>query len=255
MTRRDTIISAALINAGLLVVLFVCALGIDDGSQVNAQTVEMTPAVHTSAPAQVLIELSSIEKTSTSQEIALDQPVAAVQEIPVSRSSSQVVQIEVQKGDRVDKIASRYGMDVEQLLQLNNLQTTQLVVGQKLNVISSNSNKIALSEASSESSKTVAKEVSKVAVESSKPAKEAVKKEPKKEPVKVVAAQAPIAKPLSKTAPSADETVQYHYVQRGESPWVIAKKYGISVEKLLKLNNLDEATARRLREGDRLRVR
>lgn len=253
MTRRDTIISAALINAGLLVVLFVCALGIDDGSQANAQTVEMSPAVHTSAPSQVLIEVSSVEKSSNSQEIVLDQPATPLQEASVSRPTPQVIQIEVQKGDRVDKIASRYGMDVEQLLQLNNLQTTQLVVGQKLNVVSSN--RLASSEVPSDSSRTVLKDSSKLASENLKPVKETVKKEIKKEPVKVVAAQAPVTKPTSKTAPSTDETVQYHYVQRGESPWVIARKYGISVEKLLKLNNLDEATARRLREGDRLRVR
>lgn len=251
MTRRDTIISAALINAGLLVVLFVCALGIDEGSQANAHSAAMTPAIH-AAPVIEQHQQEQAPVVPQVQEISLEETLPAVKESKKELvAASHWIQIEIQKGDRIDKVASRHGMSVEELLQANDLQTTQLVVGQKLRVRSS-----ALSSSESQIQQVVP--ISKVED------KVALVKEVKKEQVKV-APQPVVKQPVAKVAPSKplpvtltpapEAAVQYHYVQRGESPWVIAKKYGLSVEKLLKLNNLDEATARRLREGDRLRVR
>jgi peptidoglycan endopeptidase LytF len=261
MTRRDTIISAALINAGLLVVLFVCALSIDDGVQANSPVVEMTPAVHSSVSAETSLtpmpNSMASEAKNQIQEIALEEAHAS-QEFSTPR---QWINIEVQKGDRVDKIAARYQMSVEELLHANELQTTQLVVGQRLKVLSvapvtSMSRDLAADPATSlvsgESSKNVQASAKSVAGKSSSVKKEAAT-------AKVATQQPKSTAPVAaKTAPKntqVDTTSQYHYVQRGESPWVIAKKYGLTVEKLLKMNNLDEATARRLREGDRLRVR
>jgi len=41
----------------------------------------------------------------------------------------------------------------------------------------------------------------------------------------------------------------------GDNPWNIAKKFNISFEKLLKLNQLDEVKARNLKIGQTLRIR
>ncbi len=46
-----------------------------------------------------------------------------------------------------------------------------------------------------------------------------------------------------------------YVVQEGDSPWKIAKKCRIEVEELLKLNNLDEAKAKNLKIGQKLRIR
>lgn len=45
----------------------------------------------------------------------------------------------------------------------------------------------------------------------------------------------------------------YHTVQKGESPYKIAKKYGTTTEKILKLNNLK--TTSKLQIGDKIRVK
>lgn len=43
-------------------------------------------------------------------------------------------------------------------------------------------------------------------------------------------------------------------IRRGDNLWNIAKKFQVSVNELLRLNNLDDRRARNLRPGDRIRV-
>ncbi len=51
------------------------------------------------------------------------------------------------------------------------------------------------------------------------------------------------------------QVTEYYVVKDGDSPWKIAKKCQISVEELLRLNNLDEAKAKNLKIGQKLRIR
>ena len=48
---------------------------------------------------------------------------------------------------------------------------------------------------------------------------------------------------------------EFYIIKPGDNPWKIAKKFHLSFEKLLQLNNLDEAKARNLKVGSRLRIR
>lgn len=47
---------------------------------------------------------------------------------------------------------------------------------------------------------------------------------------------------------------KFYVVKNGDSPWTIAKKNNIRLEELLMLNNLNEAKAKKLKPGDRLRI-
>jgi LysM repeat protein len=47
---------------------------------------------------------------------------------------------------------------------------------------------------------------------------------------------------------------KYYIVKNGDNPWTIAVKNHMKVEELLKLNNLDETQAKRLKPGDKLRI-
>lgn len=47
----------------------------------------------------------------------------------------------------------------------------------------------------------------------------------------------------------------FYTVQEGDSPWTIALRNRIRLEDLLKMNDLDEQKARKLRPGDQLRIR
>jgi peptidoglycan DL-endopeptidase LytF len=48
---------------------------------------------------------------------------------------------------------------------------------------------------------------------------------------------------------------EYYVVKVGDNPWGIAMKHHIKLEELLKLNQLNEEKARKLKPGDRLRTR
>jgi peptidoglycan DL-endopeptidase LytF len=52
----------------------------------------------------------------------------------------------------------------------------------------------------------------------------------------------------------SNEGVKYYTVKKGDNPWTIAVKNHLKVEDLLKLNNMTEEQARRLKPGDQLRI-
>lgn len=58
-------------------------------------------------------------------------------------------------------------------------------------------------------------------------------------------------------APKAADSSEavYHVVKSGDSPWKIAKLYGVKYEDILRLNKLDEDKARNLKIGDKIRVK
>jgi peptidoglycan endopeptidase LytF len=55
--------------------------------------------------------------------------------------------------------------------------------------------------------------------------------------------------------PTQESSSEYYTVKVGDNPWTIAMKHHIKVEELLKLNGLNEERARKLKPGDRLRIR
>lgn len=58
----------------------------------------------------------------------------------------------------------------------------------------------------------------------------------------------------SNVAASSGES-KFYTVKNGDNPWTIAVKNHIKVDELLKLNGLDEEKARKLKPGDQLRIR
>ncbi len=63
------------------------------------------------------------------------------------------------------------------------------------------------------------------------------------------------AKSVSSEKQTAQRDLEYYTVKVGDNPWTIAMKHRMKVDELLKLNGLNEEKARRLKPGDRLRVR
>lgn len=245
MTRRDTIISAALINAGLLVILFVCALGVEDSLEQKAAHASLIPSLQSSGAVNAggsgSVSNQSVISDSSSEIIALNEV-------------KEPIVVVVQKGERLDTIAAAHGVSVERLVDFNRLSSTQLVVGQQI--------QIPATEAASSSLYTAQANESSVVMETPSAPFAPITPKPRA-PVKKVASASggssdqhgpSMPKGGSQSGPKSSAP-QYHYVQKGENPWIIGKKYGISVDALLKLNHLDEATARKLRQGDRLRVK
>jgi len=112
------------------------------------------------------------------------------------------MEIRVQKGDSLEKLAKRYGSSVSELKKMNKLDNHILKIGKGLLV--------------------------------------------------------PAKKKLQEKLASNNTTMsggEYYIVKRGDNPWTIAMKHHLKVEELLRLNNLNQEKARRLRPGDKLRIR
>ncbi len=234
MTRKDTIIVAVLINAGLLVVLFVSALKNEPASSTRVAVKEESPrfvekeiaslrkevplakptTVHTEQVVAHLVKPApkeSIEKVK--EEIAVVKP-AALHPAPVKEnvlekvvvaqknpSQEELRKVIVKKGDVLEKIAKSYGTSVEALMQINELADAKLQVGQALYL-------------------------------------------PKEKVVNTNAI---------KVVPQVEENL--YTIKPGDNLWKIAIEHHVKVEDLIKLNQLTEKQAKALRPGDRIKIK
>lgn len=224
MNRRDMIIVAALINAGLLVVLFVSAVKPSHREEKSSVAValEQVAAIEAAVtkPAktpyrgdqidQVISEYSAkvVEKESTETKalplpILTPEPKAVAQveapKAPLKATAEDFRTVTVEKGDVLERIARNNGVSVEEIMKLNGLSSSRLQIGQVLKL----------------------------------PAK----------------SQKNVVKKITPTEG------KFYIVKGGDNPWTIAQKNGMQVEELLELNNMDEAKAKRLRPGDKLRIK
>jgi peptidoglycan DL-endopeptidase LytF len=255
MTRRDIIIMAVLVNAGLLAILFMMAINTDedkvsDPIEISQTAVTVQPQeipldrselsfipastgdevdnalkefAASPSPQAIVIEEETVQDMDQDDEITRKPEPAPPPPVPeLIASSSKTVTVTVKRGDSLDKIARANGTTVKAIKDANHLKSDKLNVGQVLQVPSSNDKK--------------------------KPTPPASKKP---------------ATPITEAAKSksndnaqvAQTDSQYYTVKNGDNPWKIAKQSNIKVEDLLKLNNLDEEKARNLKAGDRIRIR
>jgi LysM repeat protein len=79
----------------------------------------------------------------------------------------------------------------------------------------------------------------------------------KESPAKETPSQpVPVKKePEKQQPPKKVDKNAFYVVRPGDNPWKIAKKFHISFERLLELNNLDETKAKNLKVGQTLRIK
>jgi peptidoglycan endopeptidase LytF len=221
MSRRDTIIIAVLLNAGLLIVLFATSLKTDKAEDVPSaitvlasnqseellpQTPKATPIVAPAIPDQVdqaiqsyvTPQVGAVVENSPNFLADLEPLAASVPQPQINLPAEAYKEVTVKKGDVLERIARQNQVSVSEIMKANKLTSTRLKIGQVLKI------------PSAVSTKTV-------------------------------------------SAPSASGT-QYYTVKAGDNPWTIAVKHHMKVEELLKLNNMDEQKARRLKAGDKIRI-
>lgn len=245
MNRRDIIIIAVLVNAGLLALIFMLATNseerLNEPSELTAAIelplnqeatapVEAPFVAEKLAPDTVDDALKEYLDANATQPVVLDddsdtdeeppqteEPVTPPQpatEPPVPSSSKQkIVDVTVKRGDSLDKIAKANGTTIKAIKEASDLKSDRLNIGQVL----------------------------RVPVGSKKP-KEAQ------------AAAAP-KKTTAEKALVAVNDPQYYTIKSGDNPWKIAKQFNIKVDDFLKLNNLNEEKARNLRIGDKVRIK
>lgn len=236
MSRRDTIIVAVILNTGLLAILFMMAMTPGDSSIISEQP-EMTRA----------LAVQQDDEFPKHESVAVQQP-------------APLVLVQDNSSDEVDTVLKDFAAT---------LQADALV--------------------RAEIPKKAPKEVVAMKMESPPPAREwqqeqkyvevtvkdgdilgriaqangttvgAIKKANNLEHDRlkigqVIRVPIGIKKEAQKSKP-VEVNLGYYIIQSGDNPWKIAKKFSVSVKELLRLNDLDEARARNLKPGDRIRVR
>jgi LysM repeat protein len=235
MNRRDTIIIAVLLNAGLLIVLFATSVKSDkteeavpttvlssNQPEVQSMQAPIAAASKASAGADQLDHVIQqyVTPQVTGQTLQAEtQPnfLADLQALgtetstpaPVMERAPAIVEnqttgfglreVTVKKGDVLEKIARQNQVSVGDLMKVNKLSSSRLKIGQTLKI-------------------------------------------PGKESKQFVATV-------------SNETAQYYTIKTGDNPWTIAVKHHMKVDELLKLNNMNEDKARRLKPGDRIRIK
>jgi len=252
MSRRDTIIIALLVNAGLLALLFMLAINSDDDGVIDQPGIENTivnnrdiepvptnvtaiglPDTHVNDEVDSFLNDLTDENHSRPLEVddegyVLLQPEAPVPVKQMVTTESQptketnYVEVTVKRGDALEKIARNNGTTIEAIKKANNLSSTKLSIGQVLRVPISKNNSVDNATAS-------------------------------KAKVTPSTSSQPVA--VNNTVVSSNNAAQYYTVKKGDNPWKIAKQYNINFDDLLKMNNLDEERARNMKIGDKIRVK
>lgn len=221
MNRKNTILIAVVINAGLLAILFVAALTMQEEPSSKNTLVKEEP---------IELQLPKFDEPPHYQELAsltlpevpkaLEKPVEenafihklppmvaeplqppAIAEAPAAPKPALAAEVVVKKGDSLEKIAKINHTSVDEIIKLNHLPSTFLKVGQVLKLPQGRLN--------------------------------------------VKAAE----KQIAEAGP------EYYVMKVGENPWGVAQKHHMKLDELLRLNGLNEEKARKLKPGDRLRIR
>ncbi len=142
MSRRDTILVAVLINAGLLALLFMIAINPEEERVFD--TFEQAPVMAEAPAAKEKIEIEpaiNFAKSAVEDEIdkaLLDFAGKATFDPPkqpqLKKADEPQMTITVKRGDMLERIARANGTTVQKLKQLNHLQDEKLEVGQVLRV-------------------------------------------------------------------------------------------------------------------------
>ncbi len=255
MNRRDVIIVAALINAGLLIVLFVTGLKSDDTASEMASN---PPAAKRSFLSKwptnhfTLIALSTFPCKRQQIPQPVD-PMASTAPIemhsfataPSTPSGTEAVSMNFADDLKVfstpfesaptnEFSALSVNQNASEHKQTQNVEVTV----KKGDVLE----KIARQHKTTVDAILKANNLSSVKLKIG-------------QVLKVPSGQKSSANVTAKAAtPSANADAKYYTVKNGDNPWTIAVKNRMKVEDLLKLNNLNEEKARKLKPGDKLRI-
>jgi len=247
MTRKDTILVAALINAGLLIVLFASALKNPENTEKVALQKDVAIPVPREVasynepkkmagdevdlvlkqyaqpdPLQIPVAMEAPAAPNFVEDLqGIAQPVPVVAAAPAPAVTPPPVPVvtagaSVEKSSHWTEVKVKKGDVLEKIARQHHTTVAEIM---KANQLSSTQLKIG--------------QVLKIS--SSAPKEVAASK---------------MENTLLDSAPS-----KFYTVKSGDSPWTIAVKNHMKVEDLLKLNNMTEEKARKLRPGDQIRIR
>lgn len=149
MSRRDTVIVAVLINACLLIVLFATSISKKDSMPIVAKETSSQPLNVPKVQAQDIQRAVAQESSFAIAQAKLNEPSVlpkvekkvvepkappklVTKKEPVEKAAPSYVQVTVKRGDYLEKLARENNTKVDEIMRLNQLNSTQLKIGQVL---------------------------------------------------------------------------------------------------------------------------
>lgn len=228
MDPKKTILIAVMVNASLLALLFLGALssqeGIEnDSSPSIAQTnsplfsgeTDMTPQRETAPLIALEGSLAPIAQTAVHQEPVVETP--PLHKLPPPVEPQAVAAVPVAAAPTPAEVVVKKGDSLEKIAKVHHTTADAII---KLNHLPGSFLKVG--------------QVLKI-------------------PPKTIADNT--AHPVAVQEKQTPAGVEYYTVKVGDSPWSIAMKHHMKVEELLKLNGMSEENAKKLKPGNRLRIR
>jgi peptidoglycan DL-endopeptidase LytF len=264
MSRRDTIIAAVLINAGLLIILFASALKSSSGQEFSVAAPPpalQAPALafKKAAPPLAGDEVDRALSQFSQQVAAVPTPapsqpsVQSVQPLPTPPSPLQPPSFT----EDLKAVASPPASS-EAVVQNPPPQTLVVpVVPQTKAVLDFVEVKVKKGDVLEKIARyhhTTVAEIMKInQLTTTQLRIGQILKIPRKAINKAEVSPLSYSSPIAPSAPT-EESAQYYVVKKGDSPWTIAVKNHMNVEDLLRLNHMSEEQARHLQPGDKLRI-
>ena len=261
MSRRDTIIVAALINAGLLIILFVSALkGGDTGTKNLPVTKEKNNISFTEQVSKIESKVVvGDEVDQVLSQYTRQNPLEA-QSVAFNSEPAQKSEVIPTAVESIPSTSNNFVDDLNALtkasehLTSSDLSNASAAVPQVVSAFKEiQVKKGDVLEKIAKVHATTVQELMKInKLSSTSLYIGQVLKVPN-----IVAPVKPIGTSTATTSQvdHGDSSVNYYVVKSGDNPWTIAVKNHIKVEDLLRLNNMDEAKARKLKPGDQIRIR
>lgn len=220
MTRKDTIIVAVLVNSALLITLFVTALKSDD---IPSPGIEKEPVdIHPIALPTPVKNEEPAEKKEIEQVLQEFSEKKAVKEEPKSQTIDFAKELEA--------ITKAANPQKENKMPRQDEKRVTVQKGDTLEKIAK-THHVSVDEIYSYNH--LATSILQIG--------QVLKIPPSYH-----------AKSLTSSSSSEES---FYTVKQGDNPWSIAVKNHMKLDDLLKLNNLNEEKARKLRPGDKLRIR
>lgn len=246
MTRKGTIIIAVLVNACLLILLFITATTSEEEILLDNSSTLHPPVMHQ----EIALQKPLFDEPETSNQLELP-PISTTSQPAAKPEPKQIVTKESDESitHKLPKIEGAKPEKVE-VAKAEKKQPAKVVEQPKKIVAATGYKTITVKKGDT---------LERIAKRHGSTVKDIISMNHL--PSTFLRIGQVLKIPQANVAKSAEPKVHaaksdaYYVVQPGDNPWTIAMKHHMKVNDLLKLNHLDEKKAKRLKPGDRLRIR
>lgn len=218
---------------------------VPDGSLENTYTVKKGDTLYSIAKKfNLTVDELKILNNLTSDSLMVGDTLIIESEVDIPSDTDNGIEYTVLSGDTLYKIANKYGVTIAEIIELNNLTTTILTVGQTLLIPNKSTNVSKTYTVQSGDS------LWKIANQFGITVDKIISSNNLASPVLTIG-QVLIIPTTDITLPDNNNDSTIYTVQQGDSLWKIASTYNTTVNEIKELNNL---TSNILTVGEQLKI-